>query len=122
MHPKQTEIMDQLENAHPGLREYVEAVAGYLKMPPDVLRSRFARGLETIGAEAAHKACLEWEALGIFPGFTIETNEQVAAIWDSPLFKNLLEYGMEFWPPANINLTRELPPLCHSLADIARRG
>lgn len=113
--------IERVEADYPELGDYLQIIAFALAFPPSLLRQRVAAGLDRIGLETALQACRKWRAAGIFPRFQVETDSQVAAIWDSPFFKVVLEDGLLFYPPATADLTREIPPPCRDLADQAAR-
>ncbi len=95
------DALASVEEQYPCMRLYIKQVADYLKTPAAVMRDCFAPGIERIGKEAALRACRDWESFGIFPDIHVETDIQVAAVWDSPIFKALLEDGMGFYPPTS---------------------
>ena len=110
--PPAPSLLDQLCIDFPGLDLFLAWMATFFQMPPKLIRSRFAQGVETLGATAAHTACGQWQDLDILPQLRARTDPQVAALWQSPLWQVLLEHVIHFAPPAGTDITEHLPPPC----------
>jgi methyltransferase family protein len=113
-----SDVLTQIERQHPGLERFVRANAAGMGLRADYLLEGFRRELNTLGLEQARVACRSWEGFGILPGLLIHSDEQVAAIWTSPLFLALLN-AVRFHPPGNTDIRLHRRPVVRSHAELA---
>lgn len=113
--------LEALEQAHPGLRRYIRTIADFLAVPFPPLWERFAAGVARLPRDEIEAACRQWEAVGILPEVRIADDAQVAAVWSSPLFQVFLHDALQFFPPADVDITAYVPPPCAGIADLQKR-
>lgn len=114
--------LETVEAAFPALVRYVRSIAVFFEVPYEPFRRDVAVGFYALGEQAALEACRAWQSIGIFPDIRIETDEQIAAVWDSPIFQIVLEYGLKFCPPEDVDVTALIPPPCRDVDEFTSRA
>lgn len=111
----------RIRQIHPGLAEYTQAISGFFHLPLETVQERFWTGIMRLDTSKAVEACREWERVGILPDVCCESDDQLRALWKSPLFEIILANVLDFYPPASTNITNHIPTACNNIFGYALR-
>ena len=121
MSPSSPSLYPKLLEEFPELELFLGWMAAFFRLPQDLVRQRFAQGLEDLDPETARRSCEHWRQIGVFPKMQVRHDHQVAALWQSPLWQILLDHVIQFAPPANTDIRPHLPEPCQTVEDFLQR-
>lgn len=101
-------LLDRLETDYPGVRRLAADVAAYFVLDEAWLRASWEGSLAHHDEAALRASCAALEAVGVFPDIDVHRDDQVAAMWQSPMFCALLD-ALAFTPPPATDLRPHLP-------------
>lgn len=113
-----TDILQRLEQAHPGLEKYSREIGAYFGLDEQVMRRAYVRYLGRLDPDSLEDHARSWEKLGILPDLAIDRDEQVGAIWANPLFPLM---ALDFTPPENTDLRQHILPPIRNPEDLPAR-